>query len=1058
MIRLTLFLAALITSIPLLNSQKIDVDQLKGMKIRNIGPATMSGRVTSIEVDTKNNILYAGTASGGLWKSAGGGVKWEPIFDKQPLQSIGAVAVNPSNPAEIWAGTGEGNPRNSQNSGEGIYKSIDAGKTWKLMGLKDSRTIHRIIINSLNPDIVTVATLGSAWGPTQERGVFKTTDGGKTWRKILYVNDLTGCADLVADPSNPNKLIACMWEYYRKPWYFNSGGKGSGIYITYDGGETWQKKTDKDGLPKGDLGRCGVAIARSKPNILYAVVEAKENAIYKSTDGGDKWQKVGENGDRPFYYAELYVDPKNENRLYNIFSRVARSEDGGKSWTELLNYNTVHPDHHAFWIDPNNSNNLIDGNDGGLNISHDAGTTWQFAANIPVGQFYHVNVDNEIPYNLYGGLQDNGSWVGPSSIWKAGGIRNADWQEVAFGDGFDAMPRRDNTRFGFAQSQGGSLVYFDRKTGETQFIKPNHPKGEILRYNWNAALAQDPASDCGVYFGSQYLHKSMDCGQTWQIISPDLTTNDTAKLKADISGGLTPDATNAENHCTILCVAPSPKDPSTIWVGTDDGNLQLTTDGGKTWNNLISRLPGCPKNPWIPQIEVSTYSASEAFVIVNNYRQNDWRPMAYHTTDLGKTWERIVDENKVNGYCWSIVQDPTEKDLLFLGTDYGLYFTIDGGKIWNKWTNDYPSVSTADLKIHPRDADLVVATFGRSYYILDDIRPLREIAHTHGDVLQKDFKVFQPADAYIANFRSVDGERFNANAIFEGQNKSPIAHITIWNKPKQEVIKEDAKASTIADKKKEASKAAEAKKVKVQILNESGDTIRTFRTELDTGMNRITWNLLRKGFRHPSHEEPKEDTDEPGGSHVLPGTYKAIFTFEKNKDSTSIIVRNDPRSDLSLTELKAKSDAISNMDKVVEKATASFNRLKEADKTIATIDTQLVNAPDTVKNDIAKQGKSLKDSIANLMKLYMQPKDAKGINRSPKALSEALGNAQEYLESSKGTPNQNTMYAVAKAKDQTKDVLEKVNTFFEKDWAKYRQKVEAAKYSLFKKYDAIKLD
>jgi photosystem II stability/assembly factor-like uncharacterized protein len=1063
-------LTLLLLSYQLAHTQKqmgvagIDLDQMKVMKIRNIGPAGMSGRVTAIDVDMTKNIIYAGTASGGVWKSMGSGVKWEPIFDKEATQSIGSVAVNPKNGAEIWVGTGEGNPRNSQNSGEGIYKSIDGGRNWKMMGLKATRTLHRIVINTTNSDIVTVAALGSAFGPTEDRGIFQTKDGGKTWKKILYINDQTGCADLVVDPTNPNKMIAAMWEYGRKPWSFNSGGKGSGIYVTFDGGETWEKRTDKDGLPKGDIGRCGMTICKSKPNIIYAIVEAKENGIYKSTDGGFKWAKVGANGDRPFYYAEIYVDPKNENRLYNVYSRVSRSEDGARTWTELLSYSSVHPDHHAFWIDPENPNHLIDGNDGGLNISYDMGASWQFATNLPVGQFYHVNVDNEIPYNLYGGLQDNGTWVGPSAVWKFSGIRNSDWQEVMFGDGFDAMPRKDNSRYGFAMSQGGSLGYFDKKTGVTQYIRPAHPTGEKLRFNWNAALAQNPFADCGIYYGSQFVHKSMDCGQSWEIISPDLTTNDTAKIHAsEISGGLTPDVTAAENHCTILVIAPSPKDPKVIWASTDDGNVQITKDAGKTWEKL--NINGCPKNAWIPQIEVSQSNPAEAFLVVNNYRQNDWKPYSYHTTDYGKTWTRIADENQIGAFCLSITQDAVEPNLLFLGTDNGLYISINGGNIWQKWKNDFPSVPVYDMKIHPRDGDLVIATFGRAFWILDDIRPLREIAHTNGEILKQEFRVFPTQDAYLANFRSVDGERFAADAIYEGQNKSPICVLNVWNKTKPEVKKDDKtddkKASPQAAGRRRGGGANSGKpdgsKVKVQIFDETGDSIRTFTSSIDTGLNKIYWWLERKGVNTPSERDAKED-EEPGGTRVLPGTYKIVLTLGERKDSTSIVVHPDPRLDISAADTKAKDAAQRDLEKLIEKATLSFNRLKEAEKTISLIDGQLGNAVDSVKTDIAKSGKALKDSIAILKKRYMLPSDTKGINRSPNALTDIIGEAENYLYGSQGKPNGTIILVIDKAKKRTAEIIEQVNTFFSTDWAKYQAKVEAVKYSLFKEYKPIKID
>ncbi|MCZ8216568.1 MAG: hypothetical protein O9262_10040, partial [Cyclobacteriaceae bacterium] len=456
--------------------------------------------------------------------------------------------------------------------------------------------------------------------------------------------------------------------------------------------------------------------------------------LYRSEDGGEKWTMVndkGEIGDRPFYYFEIYVDPKNENRLYTIFSRVNVSEDGGKSFKELLPYSGVHPDHHAWWINPENPNMIIDGNDGGLNISRDMGKTWVFADNSPVGQFYHINVDMAHPYNVYGGMQDNGSWVGPAYVWRNGGIRNSYWQEVLFGDGFDAAPDPDNNRYGYAMSQGGNLARFDLQTGFAKNLRPTHPNPDMkLRYNWNSALAQDPFNTATIYYGSQFVHKKTNKGDTWEIISPDLTTDDKSKQKQHDSGGMTMDATGAENHCTILTIAPSKVKQGVIWAGTDDGQVQVTQDGGKSWTNTTAKIVGMPKNAWVAQIQPSTYNAGEAFVVVNNYRMFDYKPYLFHTKDFGATWVSIVTSAQVgeSNYTLSVVQDPIEPKLMFLGTENGLFVSIDGAKNWTKWTNGYPAgVPTIDMVIHPREHDLVIGTFGRALYVFDDIRPLREM-------------------------------------------------------------------------------------------------------------------------------------------------------------------------------------------------------------------------------------------------------------------------------------------------------------------------------------------
>jgi photosystem II stability/assembly factor-like uncharacterized protein len=1060
-------------------AQKIHPDHLKNIKIRNIGPGAMSGRITAIACHPTNaDIIYAGAASGGVWRSTNGGVKWEPVFDKMPNQSIGALAINPRNPDEIWAGTGEGNPRNSQNFGVGLYKTLDGGKNWMFVGLEKSKAIHRIIIHRDNPNIIWVGAIGSAYGPNEDRGVFKTNDGGKTWTKTLYVNDLTGCADLVVDPSNPNKLFAAMWEYQRWPWTFKSGGKGSGMYVSHDGGSTWERRTDKDGLPEGELGRMGIAIAASRPEIVYALVEAKANALYKSTDGGKNWRKAAEKnmGDRPFYYAELYVNPKNENMVYSVHSILTRSIDGGRTFDNFVGYNDIHPDHHAFWINPENPDHIINGNDGGIAITRDGGKTWRYAGNIPVGQFYHINIDNEQPYNIYGGLQDNGSWVGPSATWKSGGMRNSEWQEIYFGDGFDVMPQAGNARYCFAMSQGGELAHIDRQTGETRYIKPLHPDMKPLRWNWNAALAQNPFNEKGIFFCSQYVHYSSDLGQNWEIISPDLTTADTSKMHPERSGGLTLDATNAENHCTIIAVAPSPIAEGVIWVGTDDGNLQLTRDGGQNWENLTSKLPGAPKNAWIPQIEVSRHNAGEAFVVLNQYRQNDWQPYVYRTTDFGKTWQRIADSKQVNSFCLSIIQDLEVPQLLFLGTDQGLYYSTNTGATWTHWSNEtFPSVPIYDMKIHPRESDLVLATFGRGIWIMDNIRPLREAAKSN--LADMPFKVMAAQDGILANFRSYDGPRFAADGEYLGDNKSPNVRIPVWVSPKTLADMKKGKKDEKKDETKPATgppaggggggggrgrfggmAASDPKKEKatVYIFDMQNDTIRRFKADVDSCFNYISWGMDMRGVRFPSNDEPNAEQLEPGGGPtVLPGKYKVLITMGKYKDSTMVQVIDDPRSPISLTDRKGRMDAQKSMQKTVERAEKAYNRLKEAEKTIKLVDDQLSVTQDTTKKAVLKLGSTLRDSINNLKEAFFQQKEGKGIQRGADGLNTRFFRSYSYLNGVRGALNTTQQVAIKQMEMETEAVISRINTLFDKPWTDYRAKVEGVKYSLFKEFGKL---
>lgn len=1018
-------------------AQKLNMELFKGLNPRSIGPAGMSGRVTSIDVVSKNpDVIFVGTASGGLWRSNSGGVTWEPIFDDQPAASIGAVAVDQNVPDIIWVGTGEGNPRNSQTSGNGVYKSIDGGKTWKFLGLEKTFNIHRIIIDPTNSHIVYAAAQGSAWGEGSDRGIFKTTDGGKSWRKVLYVDEKTGAADLILDPSNPNKLIAAMWEYRRWPWFFKSGGPGSGLYVSFDGGESWQKRTDKDGLPKGELGRIGLAVSRNNSKVVYALVEAKKNGLYRSDDGGFKWRFVADEniGNRPFYYHEIHVDPENENRIYNLYSIVTMSEDGGRTFNTLISGNEVHPDHHAWWINPANGNHIIDGNDGGLAISYDRGKTWRFIGNLPLGQFYHVNVDMQTPYNVYGGLQDNGSWKGPGRVEASGGIRNSYWEEVGFGDGFDVAADLSDSRYIYYMSQGGNLGRYDHITGDRKLIRPVHPEGKKLRFNWNAGFAQDPFNKTTIYYGSQYLHKSADKGNNWEIISPDLTTNDTTKQKQKDSGGLTFDVTNAENFTTIIAIAPSPVKEGIIWVGSDDGNLQITKDGGRSWENLTKNIKGVPDGSWIPQISASVYNPGEAFVVINNYRRDDWKPYLYHTSDYGRTWKSLLKETDVAGYVLSFVQDPVEKNLFFTGTEFGLYVSIDAGKNWTKWTSGYPTVSTYDMVIHPRDHDLVIGTFGRSIYIFDDIRPLRRMAREGFKMLDKPLILFETRDVTKISQKQAPGLRFAAAAEFKGDNLQAGAMITYYLVP-------------------DSSTASE--KVRIDFFDEENNLIRTLFQNYEPGFNRIFWDLTRKGMRFPGMPKPGQ-YDEPSGPAVLPGTYKIKISFKKNYDSTFVNAISDPRLEIDLSDLKKREKMLNELYRFVEVTTDITDRIESANKTINLVEEKLKLRNDDSAKELLKNTKLLKENLKILNEFINQPR-VQGIRTDEEKFSVKLRRAYSALTGYWDKPGESEKVAMKLVSDSFGGILSKVNSFFDTDWQKFQNSVQQMNINLFEEYSTFKL-
>ena len=1062
--------------VTILSAQEFSMDLVKNMSPRNIGPGGMSGRVTAIDVVLDNpDVMYVGTASGGVWKSTSGGIKWEPIFDNELTASVGALAIQQSNPSVIWVGTGEGNPRNSLNGGYGIYKSLDGGKSWTAMGLQNTRHIHRVIIDPTNPDVVYVAAIGSPWGEHPERGVYKTTDGGKTWKNILFANNKTGAADLVMDPKNPNKLIAAMWEHKRDPWFFKSGGEGSGLHITHDGGETWKKVTDEDGFPKGDLGRIGIAIAPNKPNIVYALVEAKKNALYKSTDGGFKWSKVNDKndiGNRPFYYSEIYVDPQNENRVYSIYTYVNVSEDGGKNFTQLMPAygvdNGVHPDHHAWWIHPENGQFMIDGNDGGMNITKDGGKTWRFIGNLPVAQFYHINVDNEYPYNVYGGMQDNGSWRGPAYVWRSQGIRNSYWQEISFGDGFDVVPDKDDSRYGWTMSQQGFVSRYDWQTGNNYTVRPTHEDPEVqLRFNWNSAINIDPFNTSTIYFGSQFVHKSMDKGETWTIISPDLTTNDPEKQKQSESGGLTMDATGAENHCTILVIEPSPLEKDMLWIGTDDGRVHITQNGGTSWTEVTKNIKGLPAGSWIPQIKASNKRKGEALLIANDYRRFNYTPYAYRTKDYGKTWERIVDNNDVESYALSIVEDIEEPNLLFLGTDDGLYVSIDAGNKWTKWTEGFPTVSVKDLVIHPREHDLVIGTFGRAAWVLDDIRPLRAMAKNNAMLNQK-LELFTPPTAYQAAYQQPTGSRFGGDALYNGENKDYGAimsyYVTI---EKQKEDKDDSNKKKKKSKKDKDTEVTETKEDKVKWdsltmkIYDGERLIRTLKRKAPkkTGVYKWTWFMDEKGGDRPSRRIRKR-RNEPGGVGVKPGTYKVVMSFGDQTSEEMITVASDPRIKVNTNAINEVYAASKEVQDMRQTAADAVKQLVES-KTIASDYSKKLAKIDKKKfKDNIKASKDMIEKIDELIDIYLgKEDDRQGITRNPETnVSQRIGTASWYVGSRKNGITSTERTLIKHAKTDLKSALDKTNTFFNDEWKTYKATMESLEVSPFKDTKAFSID
>ncbi|MEP0775348.1 MAG: glycosyl hydrolase [Acidobacteriota bacterium] len=844
---------------------KITSDTFGGLSARALGPAVMSGRITAIDAVPGDPLtLYVGTASGGVWKSTDSGISFKPVFDEH-LQSIGALRVDPQDPRTVWVGTGECNVRNSVSIGDGVYRSRDGGESWQRVGLAASERIAALAVHPRDSRTVYVCALGPLWSAGEERGVFKTTDGGATWRKVLYVNDSTGCSDLAMDPQEPRILYAGMWQVRRWPDFFHSGGPGSGLYKSVDGGETWKELTA--GLPAGEKGRIAVAVAPSRPSVVYALVEGGKTALYRSENLGESFTVVNSSTSvsmRPFYFAHLVVDPSDHNTVYKPGLALAVSTDGGASFTSpILSGGNVHSDHHALWINPRDRNELFLGTDGGVYHSFDRGRRWRFLRSLPVAQFYHVGVDLERPYNVYGGLQDNGTWKGPSRA--SGGVQNRHWENIGYGDGFWAFPDPEDPRWVYVEYQGGNILRVDTRLGELKDIKPYAGAGEgELRFNWNTPIHLSPNERGTVYVGAQYLFRSRDRGDSWERISPDLTTNDPRRQRQRQSGGLTIDNSTAENNTTIYAIGEAPGEPGVIWVGTDDGHLQLTRDGGRSWANLITRLPGVPGGTWVSSVTPSAHVRGRAYVTLDGHRSGDFATYVFRTDDYGVTWMSLATPD-IEGYAWVIKEDPVSAELLFLGTEFGLYVSLDGGARWARFAGGIPKVAVHDIVIHPREGDLVVATHGRGIYILDDLTPLRALSAA---TLDEEVALLpgRPVEMPILARQ----QEFNGDDEFVGANPPEAAVITYWLKRRH----------IFGD-------------LKLEIRDSEGRLLSTVPGSRRAGLNRVAWPM-----RLPPPKLPPASALAPAflGPRVAEGTYTVKLVKGASSVEGQVTLVADPRT------------------------------------------------------------------------------------------------------------------------------------------------------------------
>ncbi len=1008
------------------------------LKFRNLGPAVAGGRVTAVEgIPGQPNVYYVGAAAGGVFKSVDGGLSWKAIFKHESTASIGALALAPSNPSLVWVGTGEANIRNDIVDGAGVYFSSDAGQTWKFMGLKDAGQISSILVDPQNPQVVYVGVLGHAWAPNAERGVFRTEDGGKTWQKVLFVDDTTGVADLVMEPGNPQVLYAAMWHFRRYPWTLVDGGASSGIYRSTDGGTTW-KKLDK-GLPEGPLGRIALAVAPSNPQRVYALVAAKKGMLWESNDRGDHWKAVNDDHSldvRPFYFSKLVVAPNNEDKIYFLSFQLMESNDGGKTARPVDR--GVHVDHHAIWIDPTNPNRIIQGNDGGVFLSTDGAKTWRSLDNLPIEQFYQVAADSREPYTVCGGLQDNNAWCGPSSNLAGRAVTGGEWFTVAGGDGEYAVPAPSDSNIIYADAQDGFIMRLDRKTHLSRFVRPYLESQEEMkpselkyRFNWTSPIAVSYTDSNEVYLGGNVVFRSTDGGQHWTPISPDLTRND--KSKQVMAGGpVQHDMSGAENYDTILSITLAPTDPKVIWVGTDDGQVQVTRDGGKTWTNVTAHISGAPEWARVYQVGVSPFDAGTAYVAFDAHMLDNSKPYVYKTSDYGQTWTSISAGLPENAPAHVVREDPNHRGLLVLGTGTGLFYSPDDGATWRPLKADFPTVPVWDLKFVKSSHDLVVATHGRGLFVLDDIRPLEEISST---VEASDFHLFSPRGGTLFHhWRRGEGSL--------GEYSAP-------NAPEGVVVDYYLKSKI---KVTPADKAQHQSPVKIVVTDAHGNPVSTEYGPSKAGVNRFVWSMRYDGpiqldfEKHGRMENPYRQ----GRAHVPPGTYHLAVTVNGKTQDATAQVRLDPNLNLPAAGFVAAAHAalqarneLNALNQVLNRSDAmardlqTFQRQVEGNKELKTYESLLPKAK-------ALEGKlkELKDSAYDPRIQHQAIEDS--IHELADFHDKLSGMVSNTASLYGEAPNALLRERAAKLRTELEAYLKKFNDLLKTDVAAYNKAAYAA--------------
>ncbi|HSF15923.1 MAG TPA: hypothetical protein VLK65_10265 [Vicinamibacteria bacterium] len=979
---------------------------IRSLAWRSIGPANMGGRVSAIlGVAGDPKTYWVAGADGGIWKTSNGGTTFEGQFENEAVYSVGAIALAPSDPNVLWLGSGEGDPRNSTSYGNGVYRSTDGGKNWSHLGLDDTERIKRIAVHPRDPDTAYVCALGHAWGDNEERGVFKTTDGGESWTKVLYIDADTGCSDVDMDLSNPRILYAGMWTHRRRPWRFDSGGEETALYKTTDGGKTWTKRTK--GLPQGPMDRIGVQVAQSRPSIVYLITEAvDEGSLFRSDDFGESWKMVHDDARinfRPFYYSDIRVDPTNPEVVYSLSGGLFKSTDGGRTFDRIAD--DVHGDHQAFWIDPEDSDRLLSGSDGGFQVSFDGGKNWDIVNNVVLAQFYHIFFDDRDPYYVCGGLQDNGNWCGPSRTGNSAGILKDDWYSVSGGDGFYAVPIPGQPHLVYSNSQGGPINITDIRSGNTRRIHPYPVKtgsaGDAIvdhryRFNWDAPIHISPHDPGTVYYGGNVVFKSTDYGYNWDVISPDLTTDDPDKQQSS-GGEVVTDNTAAEFHCTIMTIAESPVEPGVIWAGTDDGNIQVTRDGGAGWTNVRDRIPGLPEFSWVQNIEASSHAGGTAYVVVDQHRMNDFRPHAFKTTDYGQTWSSLTAGLPQDDYAKVLREDPKNPKLLYLGMERGIQASWDGGQTWASIRNNLPPVSVRGIRLHPRENDLIIGTHGRGAFILDDVTPLQSLSAA----MAQDADLFEIRPGVL--WQSWGRGASLGQRTFVAENPPTGALINFY------------------------TKKAPEEPVTLVISDEKGNKVREWTVkDVDAGVHRVVWDLQHDGPTPLKSQPPPTGffaRFANQGPAAVPGNYTATVKIGGTELRKTVAVRTDPRIiDVTQSDYEKQlaaglelRDLTSQVHRVIDTTAALHEQLENLENTLKD------SGPDDAELAIEAVGTALQE-VKDLEDRLQRPIPGLGYRQYPR-IREELRSLARAISDAAARPTEPQMVRLEQLRQETAEVV-----------------------------------